>query len=32
MQMKKTFNNEVWQDVQGFESIYQVAQWGVSVV
>ena len=32
MQMKKTFNNEVWQDVQGFESIYQVSTMGVSVV
>lgn len=28
MQMKKTFNNEVWQDVQGFESIYQVSTMG----
>lgn len=28
MQMKKTFNNEALQDVQGFESIYQVSTMG----
>lgn len=32
MQMKKTFNNEVWQDVQGFKAYIKLAQWGVSVV